>query len=277
MLEASVVIWIFIRVCVSQPQYCKPNETCWPTSLEIQSFSSNLDGELLTSNDTEYYSNIISANLLRLSYPAFIVLTKTATDIQSCVSFATKYNIQISIWSTGHSYSGRSSANDSLMINLSNMKKYSVNGINNDSITVETGLRWQEIYKIVNESNKIVVGGSSLDVGPGGYSLNGGHSTLTPLYGLSSDYVLEYFMVDSNANIVHVYNNSNNQTLTDLFWALRGSGGGTYGVIINITFQLHDILPANMTFNTFECIYSMYDIRKQYVADKILNNYFSYV
>ena len=280
-------IFLSFQIIISngEPEYCKPsNVSCWPNSLEILAFSSSLEGAFLTSNDSEYYSNIISANIMQISYPSFIIITKTASDIQKCVLFASLHNIQISIWSTGHSYSGRSSANQSLMINLSNMTNYRLNSdddnpLNYTSITVETGLRWQNIYKIVNDANKIMVGGSSLDVGPGGYSLNGGHSPLTPSYGLSSDYVLSYFMIDYKGNISYISNDTNNQTITDLFWALRGSGGGTYGVIINITFQLHDTLEINQTFNTFECIYSMYDIidKRKYVADSIINNYFDFI
>ena len=63
-------------------------------------------------------------------------------------------------------------------------------------------------YKIVDNYSRIIVGGADPSVGPGGYSLGGGHSPISPSYGLSSDWTLEYFMIDSNSNILHIYNTS---------------------------------------------------------------------
>ena len=63
---------------------------------------------------------------------------------EESILFASKHNIQISIFSTGHSFSGRNTANNSLMINLSKMKNYYIYVTDNDNeidyITVETGL-----------------------------------------------------------------------------------------------------------------------------------------
>ena len=65
---------------------------------------------------------------------------------------------------------------------------------------------------------------------------------MTPTYGLASDFTIDYYMVDAQSNIVHIYNTSGkNQTIDELFWSLRGAGGGTFGVIINITFALHEV------------------------------------
>ena len=51
------------------PKYCKPyNTSCWPNSSEILSFSSDLVGEFLTSNDTEYYSYIMSSNIMEIYF-----------------------------------------------------------------------------------------------------------------------------------------------------------------------------------------------------------------
>ena len=124
--------------------------------------------------------------------------------------------------STGHNYSGRNTANNSLQINLSQMTKYSVSD-DNSTITVETGLKWGNIYNIVDKYNRIVLGGGDPTVGPGGYSIGGGHSALTPFYnGLASDFITQFFMVDAQSNIIHIYNTSGlNSTIDDLFWSLR--------------------------------------------------------
>eukprot|EP01084_Bolivina_argentea_P221207 374712_1 len=138
------------------------------------------------------------------------------------------------------------------------MQNYKINGNDKSSFTVETGLQWGEIYKIVDKHNRIIIGGSDGTVGPGGYSMGGGHSPLSPSFGLSADWITDFYMVDANGDIVHVYNSSgSNQTLDDLFWSLRGGGGGTFGVIINITFILHKPVQG-YSFTNLYCEYNFY-------------------
>ena len=121
----------------------------------------------------------------------------------------------------------------------------------------------------------MVVGGADPSVGPGGYSLGGGHSPISPLYGLSSDFTTEYYMVDAQANIVHVYNTSGtNTSIDDLFWALKGGGGSTFGVVINITFIMHNA-QENAVWTQLEYEYSFYEIlglQSNFVLDTMLNN-----
>ena len=73
--------------------------------------------------------------------------------------------------------------------------------------------------------------------------MGGGHSPITPSYGLAVDFVTELYLVDSNASVIHVTNTSQDSNIRDLFWAIRGGGGSTFGVVVNITFKTHD--PPN--------------------------------
>ena len=139
------------------------------------------------------------------------------------------------------------------------MKKYSFNK-DYTSITVETGLKWGKIYKIINDTapDKFVVGGADPDVGPGGWSLNGGHSPISSQFGLGVDSIIELYLIDANMNIIHVYNTSGvNKTIDNLYWSMKGGGASTFGVVVNITFKLH-AMPANSTLNVFLCEWSYY-------------------
>jgi FAD/FMN-containing dehydrogenase len=68
----------------------------------------------------------------------------------------------------------------------------------------------------------------------GGWAQGGGHSYLSGEYGLGADMVLEYKVIDAKGDLV-VANAVTNQ---DLFWALRGGGGGTFGVVVEATFKV---------------------------------------
>eukprot|EP01084_Bolivina_argentea_P080076 145096_1 len=289
-MTTKIILFIFaILPSISnatKPNYCEPsNSSCWPSPTEINTLSQSLNGQLLLPSDGIYtfYVNM-TRDTLYTAYPSFIAVCLSAQDIQQCVQFASSHNIQISICSTGHSYSGRNVANNSIQINLSNMTKYKLNlSPKSDTITVETGLQWGAIYEIVNNANRIIVGGSDPGVGPGGYSMGGGHSILSPHYGLSSDFTTEYYIVDAQTNIIHVYNTSGiNQTIDDLFWSLRGGGGSTFGVVINITFELHTpIQPmADNPITAVFCVYDFYEqpIKKQnFIGDIILKNVFELI
>ena len=108
------------------------------------------------------------------------------------------------------------------------------------------------VHEMAEEHERVVVSGHAANVGVVGWSLGGGHSQLGPLYGLGVDQLLEVEMVGadgsviiSNANGTDVYNGYHHQHLEDddLFWALRGGGAGTWGVLTAITIKLH--IPRN--------------------------------
>ena len=259
-LFISIGIWM-----INGKTYCQPNDPCWPTLTEINGLNDTLNGLLVgydMTNGSEYMNLVsLSQNLIYFGYPSWIVNCHTPDNIQNAIIFAKEHNIQIAILSTGHSYSGRNTGNNTLQLNLSNMKKYEFND-ELKAITVQTGLQWGNIYELVYNHfgpEYIIIGGSDASVGPGGYSLNGGHSPQTPRYGLSSDYTIKYNMVNADGDIVTIYNDTNNDTVSDLFWALKGAGGSTFGVIVNITFQLIKMdFENNNKWTQITCAYPFY-------------------
>jgi len=74
----------------------------------------------------------------------------------------------------------------------------------------------------------------------GGYIQGGGHSVFSPIYGLAADNVLQYSVVLANGSYVV----ANLDSFPDLFWALRGGGAGSWGVIIDATLRTFPIFNA---------------------------------
>jgi hypothetical protein len=95
-----------------------------------------------------------------------------------------------------------------------------------------------------------MVGGECPTVGiSGGYSQGGGHSSLASKYGLGADQVLEWEVIDGNGRFL----TANRAQNSDIYWALTGGGGGTYGVVWSMTSKAHQdshVSGLNLTFTT---------------------------
>ena len=130
--------------------------------------------------------------------------------------------------------------------------------------TLGAGVQWFEAYAAAKENNVLIVGGFSLggSVGAaGGWLAGGDHSALAPNYGLGTlnqpnhtrlnscsfigvDNVLEIEIVTADSNLI-IANSYQNQ---DLLWALRGGGGGTWGVVTSVTYKTHPSTPFSAAF-----------------------------
>ena len=136
------------------------------------------------------------------------------------------------------------------------------------AFTFAAGVQWFEAYEAAKQHDRVIVGGFSArgSVGAaGGWVLGGGHSAMAPNYGLGMsnspqcptrsyphdfagvDNVLEMTIVTADGN--HVVANSYSNP--DLFWALRGGGGGTWGVITSVTYRTHPSTPFSAAFLLF--------------------------
>ena len=125
--------------------------------------------------------------------------------------------------------------------------------------TFGAGVQWSEAYQAAKQHSRIIVGGFSIggSLGAAGGWLGGGYSALSPNYGLGTqnspevirscshdhftgvDNVLEITIVTADGDHL-IANSYQNQ---DLFWALRGGGAGTWGVVTSVTYKTHPSTP----------------------------------
>ncbi|KAJ5612346.1 hypothetical protein N7510_005540 [Penicillium lagena] len=180
---------------------------------------------------------------------------QTAHQIVQAVQFASRHNLRLAIKNSGHDFLGRSTAPESLQILTFNMKdiqlvnnfipKGAKNKGEGPAVTMAAGVNLPELYAAVAQHNRSVIGGSSHTVGAaGGYIQGGGHSPFGTWKGMASDNALEFEVVTANGSIVTA-NDYQNQ---DLFWALRGGGGGTFGVVTSVTVRTFPEVPVVATY-----------------------------
>ncbi|XRM45666.1 hypothetical protein ABZX51_008744 [Aspergillus tubingensis] len=190
--------------------------------------------------------------------PLYSAVVHSVAEIRTVVRFAKQRNIRLVIKNTGHDSTGRSGAPNSLQILTNRLKDITfhydfvpsqgglgiddVNAIGVPAVTIGAGVMVGELYAAAAARGLIVVAGECSTVGvAGGYLQGGGVSTvLSPLYGLAADHVLELEVVTAQGDIVTADENQHE----DLFWALRGGGGGTYGIVTKVTMRTFRDIPS---------------------------------
>ena len=181
--------------------------------------------------------------------PPYAVRAAQASDVAHALAFARTHNIRVIIKSSGHEYQGRSAGADGLLIWLHEMKGVVVHDTYaacpgdapQPAVTTAPGSSWGEVYAAADAAHVVVVGGSEISVSScGGYSFGGGHSWTGPAYGMAADNALRFDVVLANGTAVTASACSNE----DLFWALRGGGGGTFGVVTSCTYAAHPFPAA---------------------------------
>ncbi|KAF4779936.1 FAD binding domain-containing protein [Colletotrichum scovillei] len=111
------------------------------------------------------------------------------------------------------------------------------------AVTAGGGTEMYDLYKATAEHGQAIVGGTAKTVSVGGYATGGGHSLLAPRFGLAADNVLQMEVVTPLGEILTLNEAQN----ADLFWAMRGGGGSTFGVLTSITFATHPSPPITHT------------------------------
>ena len=162
------------------------------------------------------------------------IAAESAVDIAAAVDFARQRGIGLVIKGTGHDYLGRASAPESLLIWTHRMREITMHdafrpagtdGPGVPAITVGAGTRWLEAYQAATVHGKYVQGGGCVSVGAaGGFPQGGGFGSFSRRYGTAAGNILEAEVVLASGEIVV----ANEARHPDLFWALRGGGGGTF-------------------------------------------------
>lgn len=269
----STLHWVVLMVATAQSHaagmgsgsamvgWCRPGQTCWPSPADIIKLGLSLDGTVVT-RDAPSFDDLCHVKNLRFNAtrPGMVVEAKSQGDIKRTLAFAQNHTMRLVVMSTGHDYDGRSTAPDSLMLSMKNLLSMTSHTIDLPGeppatvMKVETGNTFTRIYAYADTlrgsvgERLVVVGGSDGGVGIGGWTMGGGHSALSRMYGLGVDNVVSFDVVLANGDVVVANGTSN----SDLFWALRGGGGGTFGVVANMTIRLRPD-PGQLTVFTQLC------------------------
>ncbi|KAJ7497733.1 FAD-binding domain-containing protein [Mycena latifolia] len=241
-LNASLRSDTFAAYMATQSETCaSANEQC------------NLDWQNVTNQAA------MSHNCSQGSVSPHYIDVTCAQDVQAAFAFSEKTGVHVIIKNTGHDYKGRSSSPDSLGLWSHNLKFMSYSSrftprgcpanTKFSAATVGAGVQHTELFEFAEAHNVTLPGGACSSVGvTGGYLQGGGHSWLSNIYGLAVDRVLEFEVVTPTGE--HLFANACQNT--DLFFALRGGGGGTFGFVLSATTKA---LPKD-SYTSVEVLYT---------------------
>jgi len=185
----------------------------------------------------------------KTNLPAYVLMAKTENDIVRGMQFAHENAMQVTVKSTGHSLTGDSTGQNSLLIWLAHFEPDNTiqidyqdtcnDGTLHDVIGVAAGQNFKSIAEAVGDAYHFVSPSEWSVSAAGGFIQGGGLSYTSRKYGLGVDNVIAFRVILPSGTLVV----ADRCTNADLFWALRGGGGGTFGVVSHMTYKLHPPTP----------------------------------
>ena len=253
----------------------RPGEAGWPSEAEWQALTTRVGGQL-----TAVHSPLeackgadkatCDALFKQLKNPYFIrdnvALTQTtgwaeawtsspsayaidarnASDVAAAVNFAREHKLRLVVRGGGHAYQGTSNAPDSLLIRTRPMDQIELHdafvakGCSDppqQAVSLGAGNIWLKAYAAVTKAGRYVQGGGCVTVGVAGLIQGGGFGSFSKNFGMAAASLLEAEVVTADGQI-RIANACSNP---DLFWALKGGGGGSFGVVTRLTIKTHPL------------------------------------
>jgi hypothetical protein len=176
---------------------------------------------------------------------AYAIKARHAGDVAAGIAFARENKLRLVVKGGGHSYLGTSNAPDSLLIWTRAMNQVALHDAfvgqgcagrttPVPAVSAGAGAMWMDLYQAVTtEAGRYVQGGSCTTVGVAGLVQSGGFNAFSKGFGTAAAGLLEAEVVTADGR-VRVVNECQDP---DLFWALKGGGGGTFGVVTRVTLR----------------------------------------
>ncbi|XP_057980154.1 tetrahydroberberine oxidase-like [Malania oleifera] len=205
------------------------------------------------------YKSVLQSSIQNLRFstpttpkPLLVVTPLHESHIQAAIFCAKKHRLQIRIRSGGHDFEGLSYVSEApfAIVDLTNLRSVSVD-VKSSTAWVQAGATIGELYyNIAGKSRTLgFPGGVYTTVGVGGQFSAGGWGVLLRKHGLAADNVIDARLIDVNGKIL-----DRESMGEDLFWAIRGGGGASFGVILAWKLKLVQVPPTVTVFTVYRTL-----------------------
>ncbi len=193
--------------------------------------NAQLNGLIVTKESPNYETCCLSWNRAIDKHPSMIIYCQQTEDVVFAIHYVREKRLPFRVRSGTHHYAGYSTGDGVVVIDVSRMDKIV---LTDQSVTVQGGVRNRELYEKVCQAGYAFAGGGCPTVGVAGYTLGGGWGYSSRLLGLGCDSLIEAEIVIASGEVLTV----NQKQHAELFFALRGGGGGNFGVVTSLTYRL---------------------------------------
>lgn len=202
-----------------------------PVGVPWPALARALEGDLVRPATPSYGELRLTPNpRYDAARPLALAEVASAGDVAAVLAFAADHDLPVALRSGGHSYPGWSAGDGRLVVDCRGLSGISWAGTR---VTMGPGRHLADVYAGVAGRGRAIPGGSCPTVGLGGLTLGGGVGVLTRAYGLTCDHLAAADVVLASGEVV----TASAEEHPDLFWALRGGGGGHLGVTTSLTFD----------------------------------------
>jgi FAD/FMN-containing dehydrogenase len=232
-------------------------------TLPWHELAATLRGKLLPPDDTDYETRRRVWNGAIDRHPPAIAQCLDAEDVAAAVKFAARERVPMTVRGGGHNVAGLAVRDDALMLDLGAMNRVDVDASSRIA-RVEGGALWQDVDAATQPHGLATTGGFVSTTGVGGYTLGGGVGWLMRSCGLAIDNLLEAEVVLPEGRVV----TASEQQHPDLFWGLRGGGGGL-GVVTRFTCRLHPVgeVQAGVVFYRLDAAHALLRAFRAFTPD----------
>jgi hypothetical protein len=172
--------------------------------------------------------------------PRAVAQPLDARDVQTIVRWAVKSRVRLAARSGGHSYAGYSTIQDGVLVDLSRLKGVALHR-GSGTVTIGAGSQLLDVYSDLARSGLTIPAGTCPSVGIGGHLQGGGMGLAGRQLGLACDRLRAARIVTADGRALRC----DAKTHPDLFWALRGGGGGSFGIVTSFELAPHAVSQAS--------------------------------
>ncbi len=204
-----------------------------PASPDWDGFAARLQGQLLRPPSTGFASaSPVFNTLFDSAVPAAVVRCASPADVALALAFARRNGLPVAPRSGGHGYTGDSTCAGGLVIDVGPLASITVDAAAGTA-TIGAGAKLVDVYDQLASQGVCIPSGTCPTIGIAGITQGGGIGVVDRAYGLTCDRLVSADVVLADGRLVTCDASAH----ADLFWALRGGGGGNFGVVTSLTFN----------------------------------------
>lgn len=205
-----------------------PGNNCIPEEFQNLSFA-------VYPGSCEYSTDRFNFNKRFNYFPKVIFYPTKAKEVQFLVKIFKKYNLEFAMRSGGHCFEPGSLSSD-YIVDVSKFNEI-IPDTDKKEVYIGSGSELKNVIRTLGELDYAIPTGTCPSVGVTGLTLGGGIGFLARQIGLTCDSVKSIKLVNAEGKVIEASHKSH----PDLFWALRGGGNGSYGIVLGFTFKIHYI------------------------------------